>query len=257
MDVEQEGAADDGDGVRTMSRKPGGAAVRLKYPPPPRATVVDRAALEEIAARVRACTRCRLGETRTHAVPGEGAGVGGDGQARLVSDAGDGSGWTGVLCVGEAPGRNEDETGRPFCGAAGKNLDLGLAAAGLPRAEVFVTSINKCRPPKNRDPRPDEKAACRPYLLEQVGALRPRVIVALGRHGLSGLVDGDAVPKAFSDVRGTFLDGPGGVPVFCSLHPAAIIYRRQWREAYLEDWARLGRWVRGEAVEGFPAPRLA
>lgn len=210
---------------------------------------VDRPALEEIAARVRSCTRCRLSETRIQAVPGEGGGVGGpgDGQTRLTPPA-----WSGVMCVGEAPGRNEDETGRPFCGAAGRNLDLGLAAAGLDRGAVFVTSINKCRPPKNRDPRPDEKAACRPFLLEQVGALRPRVLVALGRHGLSGLVD-DA-PKTFSRVRGTFLEGPGGVPVFCSLHPAAIIYRRQWREAYLEDWARLGRWVRGEAVEGFPAP---
>ncbi len=154
------------------------------------------------------------------------------------------------MCVGEAPGRNEDETGHPFCGAAGKNLDLGLEAAGLKRPEVFVTSIVKCRPPKNRDPKPDEKAACHPYLLEQVAALRPRVIVALGRHGLSGLVDDP--PKQFGDVRGTFVVGPGGVLVFCSYHPAAIIYRRQWKEEYLADWEKLGRWVRGEAVEGFP-----
>lgn len=209
--------------------------------------MVDRAALKEIAARVRTCTLCRLSETRIQAVPGEGAGETGDGAQSLLIE----TEWSGVMCVGEAPGRNEDETGRPFCGAAGKNLDLGLEAAGLHRLEVFVTSINKCRPPKNRDPKPDEKAACRPYLLEQVEALRPKVLVALGRHGLSGLVTDP--PKTFSGVRGTFLEGPGGVPVFCSLHPAAIIYRRQWREAYLEDWAKLGRWVRGESVDGFPA----
>ncbi len=218
---------------------------------------VDRSALEDIAARVRACTACRLHETRTMAVPGEGGGHFGHvpPTGTLAGFGGGDATWSGVMLVGEAPGRNEDETGRPFCGAAGKNLDLGLAAAGLPRATVFVTSINKCRPPKNRDPKPDEKAACSPYLLEQVHALEPKVIVALGRHGLSGLVE--VPPKTFGDVRGGFLEGPVGADgrptlVFCSLHPAAIIYRQAWREQYLEDWARLGRWLAGEAVEGFP-----
>lgn len=201
---------------------------------------MDREALEEIATRVRACTDCRLHETRIHAVPGEGGGVFGHPGTLDTDDAP----WSGVMLVGEAPGRNEDETGRPFCGAAGKNLDLGLDAAGLRREAVFVTSINKCRPPKNRDPKPDEKAACRRYLLEQVAALQPRVLVALGRHGLSGLVS-DA-PKTFGDVRGRFLEGPGGVPVFCSLHPAAIIYRQAWREQYLEDWRALGAWLRSD-----------
>lgn len=220
----------------------------------PRRPVVDHAALDDIAARVRACTACRLSETRLHAAPGEGAGHFGHTPAGATLQIGDAP-WSGVMLVGEAPGRNEDETGRPFCGAAGKNLDLGLAAAGLPRQSVFVTSINKCRPPDNRDPKPDEKAACRPFLMEQLAALRPRVLVALGRHGLSGLVEDP--PKKFTEVRGTFIDGPdlgdGPIPVFCSLHPAAIIYRQAWKETYLDDWAKLGRWVRGEAVEGFPA----
>lgn len=146
------------------------------------------------------------------------------------------------MLVGEAPGRNEDETGRPFCGAAGKNLDLGLAEAGIPRRDVFVTSINKCRPPKNRDPKPDEKAACQPWLDAQIEALQPIVIVALGRHGLSGLVA--EPPKKFADACGTFLGGPAGVPVFASLHPAAIIYRQAWRAQYLSDWGRFGEWLR-------------
>lgn len=188
-------------------------------------------ALEVIAAQVNACTACRLHETRNLAVPGEGTGS------------------SGVLLVGEAPGRNEDETGRPFCGAAGKNLDLGLAAAKLPRNTVFVTSINKCRPPKNRDPKPDEKAACTPWLDQQIEALQPKVLVALGRHGLSGIVE--EPPKKFADVRGTFIEGRHGIPVFCSLHPAAIIYRQAWREAYLDDWARFGEWVRTGTL---PAP---
>jgi DNA polymerase len=184
----------------------------------------DPAALEAIAARVRTCTLCGLCATRTRAVPGEGTGA-----AR-------------ILLVGEAPGRNEDETGRPFCGSAGKNLDLGLREAGIERADCFVTSIVKCRPPKNRDPQPEEKAACRPYLLEQLEALRPRVIVALGRHGLHGVLG--ELPADFANLAGTFVAGPAGVPVFVSLHPAAIIYRQKWRERYLEDWRRLGAWVR-------------
>ncbi len=177
-----------------------------------------------IADHVGACKACRLHETRNLAVPGEGTGE------------------SGVMLVGEAPGRNEDETGRPFCGAAGKNLDLGLAEAGIPRRDVLVTSINKCRPPKNRDPKPDEKAACTPWLDQQIAALQPKVLVALGRHGLSGIVDDP--PKTFGDVRGTFIEGRHGVPVFASLHPAAIIYRQAWREQYLDDWRRFGEWVR-------------
>lgn len=180
--------------------------------------------MDALAEDVRACLRCPLGESRIHAVPGEGTGS------------------SGVFLVGEAPGRNEDETGRPFCGAAGKNLDLGLDAAGLPRRDVFVTSINKCRPPKNRDPTIAEKAACTPWLDQQIAAMAPKVLVALGRHGLSGLVDDP--PKTFGDVRGQLIAGRHGIPVFASLHPAAIIYRQAWREQYLDDWHRFGEWVR-------------
>ncbi|MGB0653174.1 MAG: uracil-DNA glycosylase [Thermoplasmatota archaeon] len=193
---------------------------------------IDLVALEAAADAVRGCTACPLHETRGHAVPGEGGGSGVGAPER----------FTGIMLVGEAPGRNEDETGRPFCGAAGKNLDLGLAAAGIGRDDVFVTSIVKCRPPKNRDPKPAEKAACRPHLEAQLDALGPKVLVALGRHGLSSLVE--RPPKAFSEVRGRFVEGPGGLPVFCSLHPAAIIYRQAWREDYLADWAWFGEWVR-------------
>lgn len=221
------------------------------------ARVADVTALDDIAARVRACTLCPLHVARTHAVPGEGAGARGDWQSSPQAAEGRAATASRVMLVGEAPGRNEDETGRPFCGAAGKNLDLGLAAARLERAGVFVTSIVKCRPPKNRDPKPAEKATCRPYLMEQVAALRPRVLVALGRHGLSGLVA--HAPKTFGSVRGRFLhaslrDPDGGIlPVFCSLHPAAVIYRQAWKQQYLDDWAWFGDWLRSGA--GVPAER--
>ncbi len=184
----------------------------------------DQAKLRSIAKQVRSCTRCPLHEGRTNAVPGEGSGA------------------SGLLLVGEAPGRNEDETGRPFCGAAGRNLDQGLDAGGIARDEVFVTSIVKCRPPDNRDPTPDEKAACKVHLDAQIAALRPRALVALGRHGLSALVDKS--PKRFTDVAGSFVTGNTGLPVFVSLHPAAVIYRQAWKEKYLDDWRRLGQWVR-------------
>lgn len=191
---------------------------------------VDWARLESVAQRVRSCVRCPLHAGRTNAVPGEG------------------SGKLRVVLVGEAPGRNEDATGRPFCGAAGRNLDLALVAAGIDRSEVFVTSIVKCRPPENRDPTPAEKDACRPYLFEQVEALRPRVVVALGRHGLSGLLAEE--PTGFAGLRGRFLAGPNGLPVFVSLHPAAVIYRQKWKEQYLQDWRDFGVWLRS----GRPAP---
>ena len=192
---------------------------------------VDFVALADIAQRVRACQKCGLCATRTNAVPGEG-----NGRAR-------------ILLVGEAPGRNEDKTGRPFCGAAGKILDLALAEARIDRDDAFVTSIVKCRPPGNRDPTPEEKAACRPYLLEQVTALQPRVLVALGRHGLSGLQD--EVAADFASLAGTFLPTPFGIPVFVSLHPAAVIYRQQWRPQFLQHWRDFGDWMRGEGRPGF------
>jgi uracil-DNA glycosylase family 4 len=183
-----------------------------------------------IERRVLACTLCGLCEGRTTSVPGEG------------------SGRLGILLVGEAPGRKEDESGRPFVGSAGKNLDLALREAGIDRADCFVTSIVKCRPPGNRDPTPGEKEACRPFLLEQIDALRPRVMVALGRHGLHGLTG--KLPEDFESLAGTFVAGPRGIPIFVSFHPAAIIYRQKWKETYLQHWRKFGAWVRS----GQPAP---
>src|SRR5437879_12630818 len=119
-------------------------------------------ALEDLAARIRACTLCRLHEGRSHAVPGEGP-----------PDA-------KLFLVGEAPGRHEDEEGRPFVGPAGTVLDAVLDKLGLSRHNVFITNVVKCRPPENRKPRADEIAACRPYLVAQIRAVPPAVLVALG-----------------------------------------------------------------------------
>ena len=111
---------------------------------------------------VGACEKCRLCQTRKHVVLGEG-----DPHAAL-------------MFIGEGPGQQEDETGRPFFGAAGQLLDRMLAAIGLTRAQVYICNIVKCRPPQNRVPEPDERAACLDYLRQQVALVRPKVIVCLG-----------------------------------------------------------------------------
>ncbi len=165
-----------------------------------------RMVLETIAAEVRACTSCRLHETRTKAVPGEGA-----------HD-------TEVVFVGEGPGFNEDREGRPFIGRAGDLLVKLLASIGWRREDVFITNIVKCRPPDNRDPQPDEVAACAPFLHRQLEAIDPALIVTLGRHSMARFTPGARISQAHGTVRpvdpGT---GPGEALVFAMYHPAAAL----------------------------------
>ncbi|MFQ6095626.1 MAG: uracil-DNA glycosylase family protein, partial [Candidatus Bathyarchaeia archaeon] len=117
-----------------------------------------------IEEEVRSCRRCGLWKNRKRAVPGEGS-----------LDA-------SIVFIGEAPGYWEDVKGRPFVGAAGKLLDEMLSKAGFSRSEVYITNILKCRPPRNRDPLPDEIERCTPYLDRQLQIIKPRLIVTLGRH---------------------------------------------------------------------------
>jgi DNA polymerase len=163
-------------------------------------------ALEAIAAEVRVCTRCRLHETRTRAVPGEG------------------DPETEVVFVGEGPGFNEDRGGRPFIGRAGDLLVKLLASIGWRREEVFITNIVKCRPPDNRDPQPDEIAACAPYLHRQLEVLDPAVIVTLGRHSMARFMPGARISSAHGTVR--LADPETGAQdalVFAMYHPAAAL----------------------------------
>ena len=170
-------------------------------------TVAERqAALEGIAAEVRVCTRCRLHETRTKAVPGEG------------------NPDTEVLFVGEGPGMNEDREGRPFVGRAGGFLVELLASIGWRREDVFITNVVKCRPPGNRDPEPDEIAACAPYLERQLEVLDPALIVTLGRHSLGRFMPGERISQAHGTVRP--VDPASGAPnalAFALYHPAAAL----------------------------------
>jgi DNA polymerase len=165
-----------------------------------------RAALETIAGEVRACDRCRLAATRTKAVPGEG------------------SADTEVVFVGEGPGFNEDKQGRPFVGRAGELLNKLLGSIEWPREDVFITNVVKCRPPDNRDPEPDEIAACAPFLRRQLEVLDPALLVTLGRHSMGTFRPGARI----SQVHGTTsrvdpATGARDATMLAMYHPAAAL----------------------------------
>jgi DNA polymerase len=181
--------------------------------------LVKRDELKKIAARVRRCRKCHLAKSRTNAVPGEGPSS------------------SKVLLVGEAPGKSEDEQGKPFVGYAGRILDQILEEAGLGRERVFITSILKCRPPKNRNPKAPEIEACAPHLESQIHAISPKVLVALGRFGAKGLTG--KIEKV-ADLRGKILDR-NGVPIVVTYHPAAVIYNRSLQKEIVSDLKRAMR----------------
>jgi DNA polymerase len=165
-----------------------------------------RAALEAVGSEVRACTRCRLHTGRTSAVPGEGH-----------AD-------TEVVFVGEGPGMNEDRQGRPFVGRAGDLLVRFLATVGWTRDEVFITNVVKCRPPDNRDPEPDEIAACLPYLERQLGIIDPALIVTLGRHSMGRFIPGARIGGAHGTLHPVDpATGAGAAMVYAMYHPAAAL----------------------------------
>jgi DNA polymerase len=181
-----------------------------------------RLALEQIATEVRACDRCRLASTRTRAVPGEG------------------DPDTEVVFVGEGPGFNEDREGRPFVGRAGGLLVRLLASIGWQRDDVFITNVVKCRPPDNRDPQPDEIAACAPYLRRQLEVLDPAVVVTLGRYSMATFLPGARIGQ----VHGTSTaadpeTGARDALVFAMYHPAAALRTPALERESFDDMARV------------------
>lgn len=180
------------------------------------------AALEAIAAEVRDCTRCRLHETRTRAVPGEGH-----------PD-------TEVIFVGEGPGFNEDREGRPFVGRAGGLLERLLGHIGWTRDDVFITNVVKCRPPDNRDPEPDEMAACAPFLRRQLEALDPSVVVTLGRFSMATFMPGVRITQAHGTTRLADPEtGARDATVFAMYHPAYALRNPAVERESFEDAARI------------------
>jgi DNA polymerase len=140
------------------------------------------------------------------------------------------------MFVGEAPGRSEDEKGRPFVGAAGKMLDNLLKKAGIDRSQVFITNVVKCRPPGNRVPEEDEVAACRPYLERQIALIQPRVICVLGRTAYSSLLGGGSI----SANRGKIIE-KSGQKYFLTMHPAAAIYNKSLASVLEGDLKKLAK----------------
>lgn len=180
----------------------------------------DGGELEQVAAEVRVCPKCELSRTRTKAVPGDGP-LG----AR-------------VMLIGEGPGWHEDQQGRPFVGNAGKFLTELLAKAGLKREDVFITNVVKCRPPGNRDPLPDEIAACAPYLDRQIAAIDPEVIVTLGRFSMARWFPGERISRIHGQPK---RDGKRLiVPMY---HPAAALHQGALRGAIEEDFAKLPKFL--------------
>ena len=170
-------------------------------------------ALRVLAAEAAGCTLCRLHAGRTTVVFGEG-----NPQAEVV-------------VVGEAPGFEEDRTGRPFVGAAGKLLDLMLLSIGLPRESVYICNVLKCRPPNNRDPQRDEVEACTGYLRRQLDLIAPRALLAVGKFAAQTLTGSDA---SIGRLRGRVHEYMG-VPVIATYHPAFLLRSPQWTRAAWQD----------------------
>ena len=151
----------------------------------------------------------------------------------LVMGAGDPN--ANIVFIGEAPGKAEDEQGLPFVGAAGKFLNEMLATAGMDRGDVYITNIVKYRPPKNRDPLPEEKAAFLPYLLRQLDIIEPRVVVTLGRHSMEYFIPDEKIGQIHGQSRRVTLDGRDllVMPLF---HPAAALYNGSLRQTLIDDF---------------------
>ncbi len=187
--------------------------------------------LAELAQLIRRCPNCDLAQTRTQAVPGDGPET-----ARL-------------MFIGEGPGYNEDRSGHPFVGPAGKFLDELLATAGLKRADVFITNVVKCRPPQNRDPLKDEIDACDTWLQQQIAAIDPPVIVTLGRYSMAKFFAGESISRIHGQPRKV-----GARTIVPMFHPAAALHQERFRSLIVDDFRRLPEILAGVQREKATAP---
>lgn len=169
--------------------------------------------LEAVATEVKACTACDLHKGTKNGVPGAG-------NPRAE-----------VMLIGEAPGFNEDRQGLPFVGAAGQFLEELLGVAGMRRADVFITNVVKHRPPENRDPLPEEIKACAGYLVRQIAAIDPRVIVTLGRYSMARFFGDARISKIHGQTK--LVDGRVVVAMY---HPAAALHQQALRQTLLDDF---------------------
>jgi DNA polymerase len=211
--------------LRATGASPEIVAKTPSAPEVPVTSITELPSLGDIAKHVAACTRCPLYATATNPVPGEGN-----------PDA-------DFMCVGEAPGATEDETGRPFVGAAGQLLTKILAAIGFQREDVFICNVLKHRPPGNRNPMPNEVQACSPYLIRQIELVKPKVILALGTFAAQTLLD---TKTPIGKLRGQ-VHRYHGVPLVVTYHPAALLRNPSWKRPTWEDVQLAHRILTGAA----------
>ena len=172
--------------------------------------------LEKVKQNVIKCTKCELAKTRTNSVPGKG---------NFKSD---------VIFVGEAPGKNEDKNGEPFIGVAGKKLSAALEGAGISRDKVYITNIVKCRPPKNRVPKTNERETCQDYLKQEIAIIKPKLICILGNTAFNSLLGGSEIMK----FRGKIVQKDNQL-YFLTVHPAATIYNQKLIDVLNDDIVKL------------------
>ncbi len=208
-----EGEAGEPAPARLSIDAPQGMVVGARFDDEPVPEIAACRTLDEVAAMVAGCRRCDLYRTALNPVPGEG-----NPDARL-------------MCIGEAPGAKEDETGRPFVGAAGELLTKILAAINLRRDEVFIANVLKHRPTGNRNTLPHEVEACKPYLVRQVALIRPEVIITFGAFAAQTLLE---TKLAIGKLRGS-VHRYHGIPVVVTYHPAALLRNPAWKRPTWED----------------------
>ncbi len=190
--------------------------------------------LREVAVEVSTCSKCNLCKGRTKAVPGEG---------NLNAK---------VLFIGEGPGFHEDQQGRPFIGPAGQFLDELLGSIQLKRSDVFITNVVKCRPPSNRDPLPEEIEACNNYLDRQIAALKPLVVVTLGRYSMAKFFGNEKI----SSIHGRARKKDGYICI-AMYHPAAGLHQASLKDVIREDFKKIPLVIaEAERMAATPLPKL-
>ncbi len=185
--------------------------------------------LEQVAEEIKVCARCPLSQSRTIAVPGEGP---------ANAD---------IMFIGQGPGFHEDQSGRPFVGAAGNFLAEMLHEIGLERSDVFITNVVKCRPPGNRDPQPEEIAACSAYLERQIELINPKVIVTLGRYSMARWFPSARISRIHGQARQV-----GSRLIVAMFHPAAALHQPSLQETVRADFRKLPGFVQ-QAQQGTPS----
>lgn len=188
--------------------------------------------LESLNQEMHEKCRCALKETALNAVPG------------------DGSADADILFIGEAPGKKEDEQGRPFIGAAGKFLSEMLASIGLKREDIYITNVVKYRPPNNRDPLPQEVIDCWPWLEAQIQLINPKLIVPLGRHAMERFLKGKKISEVHGQVFELDLPGFGKRHYYTLYHPAAALYNGGMRKTLLEDFSQIPKLLKKIKKQG-------